>query len=339
MASEAARFTASRWDVLVIPTLAAAFAVVTACGNSPSSPSPPSSSQQPPAPRVALSGTVTATVTGQPLQGVVVDANQQQATTDVAGKFRIEWEGAVSQPLVTIEGPNVLKRSLWVSVASSRDVALDAIDLTSGFELEHYRRLVRNTFEEPESPRVVRRWTRAPLIYLKTVDEAGLPLDQVTLDTVAAALLDGADAWTGGRFGIAGIERGPESREGVSGWITVKWPNPADEGICGRAQVAADGGWIQLFYQNRCSCGPSRMSPAVVRHEFGHAMGFWHTGESGDLMLGQLPISQFCTARASARERFHAAIAYSRPNGNIDPDADPGSQIFVHPGPPVVIDD
>jgi len=52
----------------------------------------------------------------------------------------------------------------------------------------------------------------------------------------------------------------------------------------------------------------------------GHAMGFWHTGNADDLMSG-LGVSE-CEHLPSARERYHAAIAYSRPVDNRDPDDD-----------------
>ena len=36
-----------------------------------------------------------------------------------------------------------------------------------------------------------------------------------------------------------------------------------------------------------------------------------------------------CNATLSARERLHAAISYSRPPGNVDPDTDPPSSIAL----------
>jgi hypothetical protein len=158
---------------------------------------------------------------------------------------------------------------------------------------------------------------------------------------VEAALRDDGGAWTGGRFGIADVQRGSGSREGQSGWITVRWPNPATEGNnCGRAQVGVEGGWLELNYLNRaCGCGGSRAGAGLVRHELGHALGFFHTGEPTDLMNTNLDPGTLCSGRASVRERYHAAIAYSRPVGNIDPDIDPATTIQRHGFDPVVIVD
>jgi hypothetical protein len=40
-----------------------------------------------------------------------------------------------------------------------------------------------------------------------------------------------------------------------------------------------------------------------------------------------------CDAVPSARERYHAAIAYSRPLGNADPDIDPAGAVNFTPRP------
>jgi hypothetical protein len=230
---------------------------------------------------------------------------------------------------------SIVERVVYLGSPTARAINVDAIALTGGFDLEFYRRFVRRAFDQPESLLSLRRWTRAPMIYLKTVDEAGEAIDSVTLETVADALSSGAENFTGGRFGIAGIERGTDTREGVSGWITVKWPNPAitEPPQCGSAVVAVDGGWIQLnyLYPSGCrggsGCNQSRVRQSTVRHELGHALGFFHTGDRADLMSGFG--NSNCNLQASSRERLHAAIAYSRPVGNIDPDSDPESTVKV----------
>jgi hypothetical protein len=41
----------------------------------------------------------------------------------------------------------------------------------------------------------------------------------------------------------------------------------------------------------------------------------------------------------SAAEKFHAAIAYSRPRGNRDPDVDPSNGFFVAPSGGVLVEE
>ena len=51
-----------------------------------------------------------------------------------------------------------------------------------------------------------------------------------------------------------------------------------------------------------------------------------HTDGREDVMYNTF---NACNATLSARERLHAAISYSRPPGNVDPDTDPPSSIAL----------
>ena len=290
-----------------------------------------------------LTGQVVSTVTGTPLGGIAVNIGGRQTTTSSSGAFAVSWEAgtAPASGRTTLSGLTIVPRSLTLDTSKSRDVILDAIALGGGFDLDFYRRLVRNVADAPQAPRALQRWTRAPRVYLKTVDEAGRFIDDATLNTVTDALLDDARAWTGGAFGVSDVVRGTDTREGRSGWLTVKWPNPSNPGNnCGRAQVGVEGGWIELNYLNfACACGASRVGAGIVRHELGHALGFFHTGASSGLMRSTLESDEICTGRPSSRERFHAAVAYSRPVGNIDVDDDPATTVQRLGREPIVIVD
>lgn len=292
---------------------------------------------------IQLSGRVIATVTGESLSGVTIDLAGLNATTDATGAFTLVWDSNAHPVFgrATLTSPLIVSRGLTIGTSASRAITIDAIVLGNGFDLDYYRKLVRDTADAPDIVRSLRRWTRAPRVYLKTVDESGRPIDGTTLSLTETALQDDASAWTGGRFGVAEVQRGNGTREGQSGWITVRWPNPANDGNnCGRAQVGVDGGWMELNYLNpACGCGGSRVAAGLIRHELGHALGFFHTDEGSDLMKPSLDANTLCNGRASARERFHAAIAYSRPVGNTDPDNDPATTIQRRDLEPIVIVD
>lgn len=300
-----------------------ALAASACSGSNPNAPTPPPVQPQP----ITMTVRVTGTGSGQPLAGLAGDLGGVTAQTDGNGAALFQTQPGGSQRL-SLTGAGIVPRSVMLAVGATRDVRVDAIE-TSAVDLNFYRQFVRNGFDAPNSLQPLRRLQAAPRVYLRTVDEAGAAIDARTLDTTERAIVETAAMFTGGQFGVASVEQGTDTRAGQAGWLTVRWPVETGT-ICGRSTVGQDGGAIDLLYKGtNCGCpGLSAVRPRAVRHELGHALGFYHTDAQTDVMFRT---SLTCDALPSARERAAAAIAYARPVGNQDPDADPASVVTLAP--------
>lgn len=177
------------------------------------------------------------------------------------------------------------------------------------FSLAFYRMFALDANGETRVP--LRRWSHAPLVYLATIDSSGVSISSQLLDQTAAAIINTTAQWTGGAFGVAGLERGTGSRAGQAGWITVQW---STSGVCGSTSLVGAEGTVITMNARRpeCTCGP-----LVAKHELGHALGYYHTDRETDLMA--VTFQGVCDKTLSDREVFHAKVAYSQPIGSFDP--------------------
>lgn len=214
-----------------------------------------------------------------------MDATGVAATSDGQGMFAVTIPtGAIAERIV-MTAPQILSRTVFVS-RTTHTLRLDVIRVDDGgFDPAYYRKLVRNELGTT-GLQPIRRWTRSPSFYLRTVDEKGTTVDPAILDGIEADLRLVVPTFTAAQFDVATIERGPQTRETTSGWITVKVLTETEEqGVCGRASVGLELGGVITLYKTGCGCDGSPIGHGLTRHEIGHSMGFWHTDRRSDVMF------------------------------------------------------
>ncbi len=312
----------------------AILAVVVACGGTAGSPAPttPTAPSTPVPPPVvtgwSVAGQIVATGSQQGVAGASLTPGWSLAgvAADAQGNYQLgDTLDPPTRPYpVTVSAPGFLSHDMWIAWQRGprTNVTLDLIREVAPFSSDFYGQLVRGTYDQPGAPWPVLRWTTAPSFYVKTVDQKGRAIEPEVLASVLDALRRSVPAWSGGRLAAAAIETGTEVRPPARDWMIVDIKrDPEEQRTCGSAYVGANPGSITLN-NDVCSCGSNKIPGAVTLHEVGHAMGFFHVSDRKSVMYPFMPGD--CPAGAlSAAESHHAAVAYSRPRGNMHPDRDP----------------
>jgi hypothetical protein len=227
-----------------------------------------------------------------------------RVTNTVTGAPVFGYDATITNGRLFISAPGYVPRE-----TRADRTAVDLIP-EGEFDLEFYRQLARNSFEGPlESLSVLRA---APAFYMEVEGPRGLSAQVAAeLEAVARRIVP---EMTGGAFQVTRWETGPTPRPRQNGWIVIERRDLA--GACGSAYVGLAAG--QIFLDNDTTCNIY----GVMAHEIGHALGFWHVSTEGSMMFPRARLSNIADA-PTAKERFHAAIAYKRPTGNQDVDIDP----------------
>ena len=305
--------------------------IIPACGASPGpaspTPTPPNTLTGP----FSISGTVVENRSGRPIAMAklsFIGSGSATVYSDASGHFALP---SVSSGLLTfsISAAGFLDRASRFTVGSSRaDVVLDMISTASPFSLDFYRQFVRNGFDST-TLRPTQPWARAPRFFVNTItQDTGETVPVGVIDGIRRVFENSVLELSAGRFELAAFDTGPEPRTDVADWVYVTFWHAIRDGISGEATVGpSTGGYIKLRYDplrdaqglnNPNDCESATVGTAV--HEVVHTMGFFHTAQTFD----DFQTGPGCPGNGRPeRVRHHAAIMYSRPAGNLDPDRDP----------------
>jgi hypothetical protein len=312
---------------------------VVSCGGGSSSPAP-TNPTPPPAPTPvtgwSAAGQLVDTVEGQPISGARIAPTWDLAAVTSGPDGTYSLPSSANPPTtpyrLSITAPDIVSREVWVGWQNGArtGVMLDAIRLRAPFSLEFYQQFVRGTYDQPGAPYAVFRLMDSPKFYLKTVDQNGRAIEPEVLAVVREAIPRAVSEFSAGRLSVTTLETGTETRATSTGWIIVDIRrDPNERQTCGFANIGATAGSVTLN-DDVCSCGSNKIPGALVLHEVGHALGFFHVPDRNSVMYPFLP-GNCPSGTLSAAEKFHAAIAYSRPRGNTEPDNDPSSRQYFNP--------
>lgn len=181
------------------------------------------------------------------------------------------------------------------------------------YDREFYRELVLGSRDLQGQTATLRRQLNPPSFFVTTVDTSGAPIDAMTVEATTNALVSATPLWIGRDSG--GVDVGPQPPPNTP-HVVVRWDaSPTTHGLCAQSDIG--GKLITVYLRTpNCQCGGLATRPVVIKHELGHVLGFWHTSSPDDLMY---PSGTICDRNPSAREQYHAMIAYQMPYGSAAP--------------------
>jgi hypothetical protein len=231
-------------------------------------------------------------------------------TSEGDGSFAIVTTDASTKPLI-LNAPGYLARETSLTGGAVRsNVLFNLLPTDGSFPLQQYRDLVRNGYEKPNTPEPSRHWTADPnVIVWTTFKDTGQIVSPAFLQFLESELRRLIPAWTAGRFQLGRFETTPTEPALQKGWIKVQF-----SWVGGNwSLLGEDPGWINLGSDAMCQS-------IAIAHEFGHALGYWHTRVKPSIMGGG-PGSCNLTYLSPDEEKIARAM-YSRDPGNVDPDKD-----------------
>lgn len=278
--------------------------------------------------RWPILGTVFASPDGPPISGATLTfGDAPPVTADSAGRYLILADDPAARRL-TVSAAGYQTRETSLAGGDVRTLDFDLLGSDPAFPLALYRMMARNAYEQPKTVASVpiRRWTTAPNVFIWTTwKDSGLPVANV--EWYVAEIRRVIPQLTGGRLTADRVEWGPANRPLTPGWINVQFDRSGNWSLLGE-----NPGWLQFGGDSTCN------SYAVI-HEFGHAMGYWHSNLVPSVMGGG---PGTCTQiNFWPPEAAVAKAMYARTPGNLDPDRDPAGYVAalgIGPGVKVTCD-
>ena len=256
-----------------------------------------------------VTGRVLAAPDGPPIADATITIGDATVRSDANGNYTILYDDPSTRPM-TISAPGFQTRQTSLRGGERRSLEITLLGNDPAFPFSLYRQLARNGHESPNfihtAPLQV--WSAPPNVYIWTTwKDSGAPVANV--DWYIAEIRRVIPELTGGRFQAGTIESGPNERPLTPGWINVHFHRSGNWAFLG-----ANPGQLQLGGDHTCN-------QYAVIHEFGHAMGLWHSNQEPSVMGGGP--GRCAPIPLSAEEQRIVKTMYQRPRGNLDPDRDP----------------